>query len=165
MPIAGVEQPSVIQIGDDLRLRKFDGNFSCAIPWYQDTEMVYLMDGKRKTYSPEEVEWMYRYLDQKGELYFIEVLEDGAFRPIGDVTFWQEDMPIVIGDAAFRGRHLGRRVVQALVERGKSLGYTWMMANEIYHFNTASRRCFESVGFRPVEETPDGVQMRWEEWL
>lgn len=40
-----------------------------------------------------------------------------------------------------------------------------MMVNEIYHFNTASRRCFESVGFRPVEETPDGVRMRWEECL
>lgn len=39
---------------------------------------------------------MYSYLDAHGELYFIEWKENGVWVPIGDVTFWQEDLPIVI---------------------------------------------------------------------
>ena len=31
---------------------------------------------------------MYEYLDGHGELDWIEPREGGAFRPVGDVTFW-----------------------------------------------------------------------------
>lgn len=55
---------------------------------------------------------MYRYLDAHGELYFIEILDKGRFTPIGDVTFWQEDMPIIIGDSRYRGRGIGKKSSQ-----------------------------------------------------
>ncbi len=34
---------------------------------------------------------------------------DGGYIPIGDVTFSQEDMPIVIGDKAYRGKGIGEK--------------------------------------------------------
>ena len=77
--------------------------------------MVWMADGVRTPYDAEKLGRMYRYLDQQGELYWIEALENGCYRPIGDVTFWQEDMPIVIGDPAYRGKGVGRKVVSALV--------------------------------------------------
>ena len=143
-------------IEDGLRLRKFDGVFDFAFSWYQDEETVWLVDGVRRPYSRQTLENMYRYLDNHGELYFIEVLENGVFRPVGDVCFWQEDMPIVIGDAEYRGRGIGKKVISALVERGQRLGYRTLRVNEIYEYNTGSRKCFESLGFRAYEKTEKG---------
>ena len=156
MAILGIEQPDVIQIDDTLRLRKYDGNHDFALTWYQDEETVWLVDGNRNPYTVERLEGMYRYLNNAGELYFTEVLENGIYKPIGDVTFWQEDMPIVIGDPNYRGKEIGRRVILSLIQRGKMLGYDRLEVGEIYSWNVGSRRCFESVGFTPYEKTEKG---------
>ena len=160
MAIQGIEQPALIQIDESLRLRKYDGVHDFALEWYHDEETVYLVDGKRDPYTMERLGGMYRYLNNAGELYFIEVFENGTYRPIGDVTFWQEDMPIVIGDRDYRGRKIGRRVVSALVKRGVALGYDHLEVGEIYDWNEGSRRRFESVGFVAYEKTEKGAKYR-----
>ena len=156
MAILGVDQPESIEINQVLRLRRYDGTADFAFAWYQDEELVYLVDGVKKPYSRETLRGMYAYLDAHGELYFIEALENGAFVPIGDVTFWREDMPIVIGNPAYRGRGIGRQVIMALMERGRQLGYDRLGVREIYDFNEASIRCFTACGFLPVERTEKG---------
>ena len=156
MPMEGIEQPQVIQIEENLRLRRFDGIFDFAFGWYQDAETVYLVDGVKKPYDMATLRGMYGYLDKHGELYFIETMENGGWKPIGDVAFWQDDLPIVLGDRNYRGKGVGRKVVSALVERGKSLGWTELRVGEIYSFNEGSRRCFERVGFRAYERTEKG---------
>ena len=160
MPIQGIEQPELIQVDETIRLRKYDGIHDFALEWYQDPEIIWMIDGDRKLYDAEKLGRMYRYLNQQGELYWIEVQEAGAWRSIGDVTFWQTDMPIVIGERAYRGRGVGVRVIRALVERGRTLGYSALEVQEIYHYNAASRRCFEKAGFSAVVETERGVTMR-----
>ena len=114
--IQGIEQPAIIQIDNTLRLRKYDGVHDFALEWYLDEETVYLVDGKRDPYTMERLGGMYRYLNNAGELYFIEVLENGTYKPIGDVTFWQEDMPIVIGDRNYRGKKIGRPELPAKMQ-------------------------------------------------
>ena len=156
MPIAGIDQPAILPVDDGLRLRKYDGAHEFALAWYQDEEMVWLVYGVRRAYDAETLNRMYTYLNSHGELYWIEVEENGAWRPIGDVTFWQEDMPIVIGEAAWRGKGIGRRVIAALVQRGRALGYGSLHVEEIYDWNEGSRRCFESVGFRACVKTDKG---------
>lgn len=121
---------------------------------------MYLMDGERAVYPPERVERMYRYLDANGELYFIEVLENGCYKPIGDVTFWQQDMPIIIGSADHRGQKIGQKVVAALVQRGKELGYPELFVDEIFDYNHASRCCFEANGFVAYKKTEKGSRYR-----
>ena len=160
MAIQGIEQPEIIQIDATLRLRKYDDEHDFALAWYQDEDTVWLVDGKRNPYTPERLAGMYRYLNEAGELYFIEVLENGTYKPIGDVTFWQEDMPIVIGDPNYRGKGIGRRVILSLIQRGKMLGYDRLEVGEIYNWNVGSRRCFESVGFTPYEKTEKGHSYR-----
>ena len=156
MAIQGIDQPTVVQIDESLRLRQYDGVYDFALAWYQDEDTVYLVDGKKDPYTMERLKGMYEYLNDAGELYFIEVLEEGAYIPIGDVTFWQEDMPIVIGDPAYRGKGIGRKVISALIKRGKSLGYDHLAVGEIYNWNVGSRRCFEGVGFVPCEKSEKG---------
>lgn len=146
----------ILQITDTLRLRRFDGNYDFAFTWYQDPETVLMVDGEAVPYSYETLTRMYQCLNDKGELYFIEVSENGKWKPIGDVTFWQEDMPIVIGERGYRGKGIGRKVVSALAARGRAMGYDRLYIGEIYDFNTASQKCFESVGFRRYEKTEKG---------
>ncbi len=156
MAIQGVDQPDHIQISEDLRLRRYDGTADFAFGWYQDPELVYLVDGVRKPYDRETLYAMYTYLDQHGELYFIEARADGAYVPIGDVSFSETDLPIVIGAPEYRGRGVGRQVIRALMDRGRQLGYEALGVREIYDFNAASVRCFTACGFRPVERTEKG---------
>ena len=146
----------MILINETLRLRRFDGNYDFAFEWYQDPETVLLVDGKAEPYSYETLTNMYKYLNGKGELYFIEVNENGKWKPIGDVTCWQEDMPIVIGEREYRGKGIGKKVVSALVEHGRTMGYDKLYVGEIYDFNIGSQKCFESVGFRICEKTEKG---------
>lgn len=160
MAIQGIEQPAVIQIDESLRLRKYDEVYDFALEWYQDEDMVYMVDGARSTYDMDRLTRMYEYLNKVGELYFIEILENERFKPIGDVTFWQDDMPIVIGDAHYRGKGIGRKVISALVQRGRSLGFGYVSVGEIYDWNEPSRRCCESVGFRAYEKTEKGSKYR-----
>lgn len=121
---------------------------------------MHLMDGERAPYPDERVERMYRYLDDHGELYFIEIFDNGRYVPIGDVTFWQQDMPIIIGDAAYRGHKIGRKVIAALVERGRTLGYDTLYVDEIFDYNVASQRCFTANGFAAYEKTERGSRYR-----
>lgn len=156
MPIEGIAQPDIIDVGEGLRLRKFDGKYDFAFDWYQDIETVYLVDGVKKPYSHEKLRAMYEYLNTHGELYFIEVAVNGEFRPIGDAAFWREDMPIVIGNKSFRGKKIGQKVISALIKRGRELGFSELYVREIYDYNAASRSCFEGLGFRAYGKTDKG---------
>jgi len=74
MPIQGIEQPELIPVDENIRLRKYDGVHDFALVWYQDPEVVWLVDGVRTPYDAEKLGRMYRYLNQQGELYWIEAL-------------------------------------------------------------------------------------------
>lgn len=161
MPIQGITQPDLIPINNTLRLRRYDGIHDFALEWYQDIEMVWMVDGDRVPYTPELLSKMYTWLNNAGELYFIEVLED-TWKPIGDVTFWQEDLPIVIGDPRYRGQGIGTIVISALIDRGRSLGYDHLEVEDIYDWNQPSRRCFEKLGFRAYKKTQKGSSYRLE---
>lgn len=160
MPIQGIEQPEIIQIDKTLRLRKYDGVHDFALEWYQDLDTVWLVDGDHVPYTTELLTKMYTWLNNAGELYFIEVLENATYKPIGDVTFWQEDMPIVIGDPNYRRKGIGHKVILALIQRGKDFGYDHLCVEEIYDWNLGSKRCFEGLGFIPGEKTKKGTSYR-----
>lgn len=150
-------QPEYINIDDALRLRKFDNIFDFALPWYLDQETVKLVDGENAhIYDEEKLAAMYHYLNNKGELYFIEIKSRDKFIPIGDVTFWQKDMPIVIGDKDYRGMGIGYKVIKALVARGIELEFDKLYIGEIYSYNIASQKAFEKAGFKRYRDTKSG---------
>ncbi len=156
MAIEGVEQPEILEINETLRLRRYDGAADFAFAWYQDPELVYLVDGVKRPYDRETLYNMYDYLDQHGELYFIEARAGEGFAPIGDVAFSRTDLPIVIGVPEYRGRGVGRQVIQTLMDRGRQLDFPTLGVREIYDFNIASIRCFTACGFAPVARTDKG---------
>lgn len=146
-----------ICIDETLRLTRYNGTYDFALKWYQDIETLKLVDGKNASaYDLNRLKEMYEYLNKKGELYFIELKEEGLWRPIGDVTFWNEDMPIIIGNKSYRGKGIGLKVVTALKNRAKSLGYKAIYVQEIYHYNIGSQNLFQKAGFTAYKETKQG---------
>lgn len=161
MPIENIPQPELLPVSATLRLRRF-ADLSAdvqplALGWYQDPETMLLVDGpEAKPYTPQGMADMYKYLEEHGELYWIEENREGSFVPIGDVSLLPNgDTPIVVGDKNCRGRGVGRAVLGALLTRAKTLGLTRMQV-EIYDYNEASRRLFESFGYRQGESTQAG---------
>lgn len=161
MPIEGIVQPETLPVSPSLRLRRYDGKHDFALSWYQDGELVRLVDGPDATpYDKERLARMYSYLDCHGELYWIEENRGSGFAPIGDVTLEREDLPIVIGPGNCRGRGVGKAVISALIRRAKALGWDHAAVREIYSYNTASQRMFLACGFREAGETEEGKSYR-----
>lgn len=100
VPIENVVQPEEIDIDKGLRLKVYEKEkWNVAIPWYQNKKILYYSEGvNAKPYDMEVINRMYNYLSGIGELYFIEIFEDGIWKPIGDVTLSEKNMPIVIDE-------------------------------------------------------------------
>ena len=149
----------IIQIDDSLRLVPYflADHRDAALSWYQDVDLVELVDGIRIPYSLEKLNAMYSYLEEHGDLFWIEFREKGEWLPIGDVTLSQGNLPTVIGNPTYQHQGLGRKVLKALIDLARQKGWEQLKVQEIYTFNRISRRCFESLGFVESGTTENGV--------
>lgn len=152
----------MLSINEELRLRPYDGNHQFALEWYQDPELVYLVDGIKEPYDLDKLNRMYRYLSTHGELFFIEAKINGSFKPIGDVTLMKDDLPIVIGTKEYQHRGIGKQVIQYLITRAKSLHFDHLGVDCIYFYNQPSQKLFESLGFRRIATTNKGYRYRYD---
>ena len=86
----------ILQIGSALRLVPYYKVNHCeeAFAWYQDVNLVYLVDGVKSPYSPATLEAMYSYLDQHGELFWIEVQEKGDGFQLGMLLYLRIIFPL-----------------------------------------------------------------------
>ncbi|MGE5579626.1 MAG: GNAT family N-acetyltransferase [Bacillota bacterium] len=153
MTLVGIEQPQFVLIDGTLRLKAYDGDYRKAVTWYRDPVVYRNSEGiadAGKIPDGDYVRKMYEYLSTSGELYFIEVLEDGEFVSIGDVTLKGENPSIAIGVPRYRGIGIGKKVMMAIIARARELGIARFYGTKIYDYNTASRRLFESLGFKCV---------------
>ena len=126
MPLKNIEQPQIIQIRDDLRLRKYDGHYEQFLPGYQDPCVYQNSEGifdENKIPTLDYVKGMCTYLAKVGELYYIEVNENDDFVPVGDVTIKGENPPIAIWKEVYRGKGIGKLVMQTLIGRLKELNF------------------------------------------
>ena len=139
----------IIQIDSSLRLVPYflTDYRDVALTWYQDVDLVELVDGVRIPYNVEKLNDMYSYLEKHGDLFWIEFREKGEWLPIGDVTLSLENIPIVIGNLTYQHQGLGCKVLRALIDLAQQKGWKQLKVQEIYTFNRISRRCFESLGF------------------
>ena len=151
----------IIQINSSLRLLPYflADHRDVALTWYQDVDLVELVDGVRSPYNVEKLNAMYSYLEKHGDLFWIEFREKGEWLPIGDVTLSQENLPIVIGNPAYQHQGLGRKVLSTLIDLARQRGWKELKVQEIYDFNHASRRCFESFGFVESGSTEKGTSL------
>ncbi|HEM3597410.1 TPA: GNAT family N-acetyltransferase [Streptococcus suis] len=160
MAITGIEQADILEIDKQVRLRRYDGQHDFAFEWHQDLELVWLVDGNKEPYTLDRLNRMYGYLATNGECYFIEILENGQFLPIGDVTLLRDDFAIAIGDRRYWKKWIGTKVLHRMIERAREVGLEEILVKEIYDWNTGSRKLFEKCGFEAVEKTQKGWSYR-----
>lgn len=147
-------QPKIIPISQTLRLYTPDKEeWEQAFLWYQNEKVMYLSEGiANRVYQLHEIYNMYEFLSTRGELYFIQVLDEKQWISIGDVTLWEENLPIAIGVEEYWGQGIGKQVIKVLLKRAKTIGMHKISVPAIFHYNTASQRLFESLGFKKVGE-------------
>lgn len=152
MPFDGVLQD------DDIRLRPINENtdIEAALEWYRDKEVLYYSEGSESAvFDRNRVLKMYSYLARIGELYIIDVLSEGKWLPIGDVTLSDSTIPIVIGDRRYRSRGFGERVISLIIQRARELGWQELNVRCIYDNNERSLRLFLNAGFERKESYED----------
>ena len=155
MALKEFEQPEIIDINDSLRLRKYDGHYELFLPGYRDPVVYQNSEGifdEGRIPDLDYVKRMCTYLAKVGELYYIEAKENGTYVPIGDVTVKEENPPIAIWREAYRGKGIGRLVMEAVIGRLKELGSAKITGSTVYQWNTASQKLHERMGFRRVSE-------------
>lgn len=154
MGIKEITQPDIIEIHRELRLRTPNKDqWKDALSWYENPKVLYYSEGVAdKVYDMEIIKRMYTYLSNVGELYFIEVLENDAWKPIGDVTLSEENMPIVIGEEAYWGKGIGKKVISSLIQRAKKVGLKKLIVPSIYLYNNRSENLFVSLGFIEINK-------------
>lgn len=146
-----------------IRLRPYGGedDVDTAWPWYQDLETVRLIDGEgARPYTRDQVRSMYEALGAQGEVYMIEQRSSsGAWEVIGDVTLAPHTLPIVLRTEV-RGHRVGRLVIDALIDRARSLGWSELQVREILPGNSRSAALYRSLGFEPTTSPPPAMILR-----
>ena len=158
MPIKNIEQPELIIINDWLRLRKYDGDYAKLLAGYQDPYVYQNSEGifdDAEKPDMDYVKGMCEYLSEAGEMYYIEVMENGEFMSIGDITIKEENPPITIWMAEYRGKGIGRAVMQTMIDRLRLLGFEKISGSTVYKWNTVSQKMHESLGFKRSGESGD----------
>lgn len=134
-------------IDSEVKLVKYYPNYQTALKWYQDQELCRQVDNRDNVYDMDLLKAMYKYLDRKGDLYYIKYKN----RLCGDVCLQPDGEINIVVAKAFQNRHIGRRVILKLIEIAKERNMPQLHA-EIYAFNTQSQKMFESVGFKQAAE-------------
>ena len=149
------EQPEIIDINASLRLRKYDGHYELFLPGYQNPVVYQNSEGifdESRIPDLDYVKGMCNYLAKVGELYYIEAKEKDTYIPIGDVTIKGENPPIAIWVDAYRGKGIGKLVMQTVIDRLKELGFDKITGSTVYQWNTSSQKLHEGLGFHRVSE-------------
>ncbi|AUW94411.1 MAG: GNAT family N-acetyltransferase [Sulfobacillus thermotolerans] len=137
-----------------VQLRPFceaDMRLPQVLNWYKDREVLDGVEGPlAQPYDQARLERMYRYLNDHAELYMIEVRGVRGWETIGDVALAPDMLPIVIGEAEWRSRGIGSRVLALLIDRARELGYSSLWAKTIWTDNINSQRLFERMGGAPI---------------
>ena len=158
MPIKNIEQPAVIEIDDDIRLLKYNGDYDIALIGYQDPYVYQNSEGifdDTKKPDINYIKGMFEWLNNNGELYYIQIREGQDFISIGDVTIKDVNPPIAIWYRKYRGIGIGTKVMKIVIKRLKELGYEKITGTTVYKWNESSQRMHEKLGFVKVDENED----------
>lgn len=147
--IEGAVQPEKIVIDENLLLVRFYPYYKRTLEWYQDLTLCRQVDNSDRPYDLEQLKRMYKYLSAKGECYYIKYRENGRSRLVGDVSLFDGKIAIVVC-REFQNRHIGRKVVAAMLKRAAEIGLKHVDA-EIYDFNKQSIKMFTHVGFKQID--------------
>lgn len=134
---------TTITIDSEIKLVKYYPNYETALPWYQEPQLCKQVDNRDSIYDLDLLKAMYQYLDQKGDLFYIQYQNTLC----GDVCLQEDGEINIVVAKPFQNKHIGRRVIHGIITLAKEKEMQELYA-VIYSFNTQSQRMFESIGFQ-----------------
>ena len=138
----------VLSDGDvRLRVPRVDEYVACALPWYQDAEVLDLSESGASPFDAVQVRRMFSSISRQGEVFLIEVRDQERWVPIGDASLLEDATPIVIGAEAWRSKGVGTRVLRLMIERARATGRTSLPVSGIDERNHRSLALFQRAGF------------------
>ena len=158
MPINNIKHPFIIEIDDSLRLLKYNGNYEEALTGYQDPYVYQNSEGifdDNKKPDINYIKGMFEWLNNNGELYYIQIKEKEDYISIGDVTIKDVNPPITIWYKEYRGVGIGTKVMKTVIKRLKELGYEKITGTTVYKWNKSSQKMHEKLGFLKIDENAD----------
>lgn len=158
MPIKEIEQPTIIEVDENIRLLKYNGNYEEALTGYQDPDVYQNSEGifdDAKKPDINYIKGMFEWLNDNGELYYIQIREGQDYISIGDVTIKNINPPITIWYSKYRGIGIGTKVMRIIILRLKKLGYKKIIGSTVYKWNERSQKMHEKLGFVKVDENDE----------
>lgn len=129
-------------VDGEIKLVGYYPNYKTALVWYQDAELCKQVDNRETVYDLDLLKRMYRYLDKRGDLFYIKYKN----RLCGDVCLQFDGEVNIVIAKPFQNKHIGRRVMREIILLAREKGILELHA-EIYAFNRQSQAMFQSVGF------------------
>jgi RimJ/RimL family protein N-acetyltransferase len=129
------------------------------VRWVNDPEVGWnVFGGPQERSLEEEGAWLDAESAKLDSAFFlIHVREGDIWRPIGVTSLTEIDplggratFRILIGDAADRGRGLGREAAELVLSHAFGTLGLRTIALHVFDFNTSARRLYEALGFREV---------------
>ena len=132
-------------VDNEIKLVKYYSNYQTTLKWYLDKDLCKQVDNRDEVYDLPLLKAMYKYLNTHGDLFYIKFKN----RLCGDVCLQPSGEVNIVISKEFQNKHIGRRVINEIIRLAKEKGMNLLNA-EIYSFNHQSRRMFESVGFKQI---------------
>lgn len=136
-----------IIIEENLKLIPYYPNQEIALKWYQDSDVCKQVDNIDTLYTRDRLDAMYNYLSTNGECYYVQFNKT----LVGDVSLYNGNELAIVISKEYQNQHIGRKCIQEMIKQAKERGLKELIAN-IYSFNQQSRKMFESIGFKQVDE-------------
>lgn len=136
-----------IIIEENLKLIPYYPNQEIALKWYQDSDVCKQVDNIDTLYTRDRLNTMYNYLSTNGECYYVQFNKT----LVGDVSLYNGNELAIVISKEYQNQHIGRKCIQEMIKQAKERGLKELIAN-IYSFNQQSRKMFESIGFKQVDE-------------
>lgn len=136
-----------IIIEENLKLIPYYPNQEIALKWYQDLDVCKQVDNIDTLYTRDRLDTMYNYLSTNGECYYVQFNKT----LVGDVSLYNGNELAIVISKEYQNQHIGRKCIQEMIKQAKERGLKELIAN-IYSFNQQSRKMFESIGFKQVDE-------------
>lgn len=134
-------------VNENIKLVPYFENYETTLKWYADKDVCKQVDNIDFVYDVDRLQKMYNYLNTHGKLYYIEYNNE----LVGDISLTDDNEITIVVCKEFQNKHIGRNCVKKILELAKEKGLK-SVTTSIYDFNHQSRKMFEALGFKQIDE-------------
>ena len=134
-----------------IALDKFDrAHYAALISWIDSEEMLMQFGGPLFSYPLTNAQLDVSLSDPQRMAFCITLIDTGEVIGHAEIYFSEQSAKlarILIGDPEQRGKGLGQRVMQLLLDRAFGRPEIEVVELNVFDFNTGAIKCYEKVGF------------------